>query len=93
MCMAMSVLYCVNICTYVLMAGHTKDAWETWGRNHSAYRILSKCVCIRMKELCSYVFAFVCICMCICFIPSVHVHTDVQYIEGCSHRFTEQTIL
>ena len=28
-----------------------------------------------------------------CFIPSVHVHTDVQYIEGHSHRFTEQTIL
>ena len=32
--------------------------------------------------------------MCVtCFIPSVHVYTDVQYIEGHSHRFNEQTIL
>ena len=36
----------------------------------------------------------VCLGMCVtCFVPSVHVHTDVQYIEVHSHRFTEQTIL
>ena len=43
----------------------------------------SEHVCSSNCLLCKYTYVYVC----------VHVHTDVQYIEGHSHRFTEQTML